>query len=142
MEKFRKCIADTTFLNDDESKALSEAILDKYCEVTGCNKEYVWETDTMSGNNWSQVPVLNFPVGISDFKKIRENDYYYIDKSGLIKELLKRESAEVTLITRPRRFGKTMGMSMLAHFLIYVPITGGYSMVLKLSTMKHCAVHG
>ena len=59
---------------------------------------------------------LNFPVGISDFKKIRENDYYYIDESGLIKELLKRESAEVTLITRPRRFGKTMGMSMLAHF--------------------------
>lgn len=59
---------------------------------------------------------LNFPVGISDFKKIRENDYYYIDKSGLIKELLKRESAEVTLITRPRRFGKTMGMSMLLHF--------------------------
>jgi len=59
---------------------------------------------------------LNFPVGISDFKKIRENDYYYIDKSGLIKELLKRESAEVTLITRPRRFGKTMGMSMLPHF--------------------------
>lgn len=58
----------------------------------------------------------NIPVGISDFKKIRENDYYYIDKSGLIKELLKRESAEVTLITRPRRFGKTMGMSMLAHF--------------------------
>ena len=58
---------------------------------------------------------LNFPVGISDFKKIRENDYY-IDKSGLIKELLKRESAEVTLIIRPRRFGKTMGMSMLAHF--------------------------
>lgn len=59
---------------------------------------------------------LNFPVGISDFKKIRENDYYYIDKSGLIKELLKRESAEVTLITCPRRFGKTMGMSMLPHF--------------------------
>ena len=59
---------------------------------------------------------LNFLVGISDFKKIRENDYYYIDKSGLIKELLKRESAEVTLITRPRRFGKTMGMSMLPHF--------------------------
>ena len=59
---------------------------------------------------------LNIQVGISDFKKIRENDYYYIDKSGLIKELLKRESAEVTLIIRPRRFGKTMGMSMLAHF--------------------------
>lgn len=85
---------------------------------------------------------LNFLVGNIRLQKIRENDYCYIDKSGLIKELLKRESAEVTLITRPRRFGKTMGMSMLAHFLIYGPITGGYSMVLKLSTMKHCAVHG
>ena len=59
---------------------------------------------------------LNFLVGISDFKKIRENDYYYIDKSGLIKELLKRESAEVTLITRPRRFGKSLNMSMLQSF--------------------------
>ena len=74
--------------------------------------------------------------------RLQKNPGNYIDKSGLIKELLKRESAEVTLIIRPRRFGKTMGMGMLAHFLIYGPITGGYSMVLKLSTMKHCAVHG
>ena len=59
---------------------------------------------------------LNLPVGISDFEKIRENGYYYVDKSGLISELLERETAEVTLITRPRRFGKTLGMSMLAHF--------------------------
>ena len=59
---------------------------------------------------------LNLPVGISDFEKIRENGYYYVDKSGLISELLERETAEVTLITRPRRFGKTLGMSMLANF--------------------------
>ena len=59
---------------------------------------------------------LNIPVGISDFEKIRKNGYYYVDKSGLITELLKRETAEVTLITRPRRFGKTLAMSMLANF--------------------------
>lgn len=59
---------------------------------------------------------MNFPVGVSDFAKIRENKYYYIDKTSLIRELLKTESTEVTLITRPRRFGKTLGMSMLAEF--------------------------
>ena len=48
---------------------------------------------------------LKIPVGISDFKKLRENGYYYIDKSGLIADLLTNNS-EVTLITRPRRFGK------------------------------------
>ncbi|MGN0353986.1 MAG: AAA family ATPase [Muricoprocola sp.] len=59
---------------------------------------------------------INIPVGISDFEKIRRNNYYYVDKSALISELLKAESTEVTLITRPRRFGKTLGMSMLASF--------------------------
>ena len=55
---------------------------------------------------------INIPVGISDFEKIRGNGFYYIDKSGLIAEILET-NAEVTLITRPRRFGKTLGMSML-----------------------------
>lgn len=59
---------------------------------------------------------LNMPVGISDFEKIRQNGYYYVDKSALISTLLKSEGTEVTLITRPRRFGKTMAMSMLAVF--------------------------
>ena len=59
---------------------------------------------------------LNIPVGISDFAKIRDRKYYYIDKTNLIAELLEEETAEVTLITRPRRFGKTMAMSMLSHF--------------------------
>ena len=58
---------------------------------------------------------LNIPVGISDFEKIRNGGFYYIDKSGLITEILD-EKAEVTLITRPRRFGKTLGMSMLESF--------------------------
>ena len=61
------------------------------------------------------MKALNIPVGISNFEKIRNNGFYYVDKTGLIKELLKTE-AEVTLITRPRRFGKTLGMSMLESF--------------------------
>ena len=59
---------------------------------------------------------LNIPVGVSDFSQIRENGYYYVDKTGLISELLKKSTANVTLITRPRRFGKTLAMSMLEHF--------------------------
>ena len=59
---------------------------------------------------------LNIPVGISDFEKIRREGFYYIDKTGLVKELLNPKPAEVTLITRPRRFGKTLAMSMLENF--------------------------
>ena len=59
---------------------------------------------------------MNIPVGVSDFEEIRKNGYYYIDKSGLIGELLSRTGTKVTLITRPRRFGKTLGMSMLESF--------------------------
>ena len=59
---------------------------------------------------------MNIPVGISDFRRTIEEDYYYIDKSGLISTLLENTPAQVTLITRPRRFGKTLGMSMLANF--------------------------
>lgn len=59
---------------------------------------------------------LKIPVGISDFEEIHRNGYYYIDKSALIRELLTVSAAKVTLITRPRRFGKTLGMSMLSSF--------------------------
>ena len=59
---------------------------------------------------------INIPVGVSGFEEIRKNGYYYIDKSGLIRELLNRRGTEVTWITRPRRFGKTLGMSMLESF--------------------------
>ena len=59
---------------------------------------------------------MNIPVGVSDFEEIRKNGYYYIDKSELVRELLSRTGTKVTLITRPRRFGKTLGMSMLESF--------------------------
>lgn len=58
----------------------------------------------------------NIPIGISEFEKIRKNDYYYVDKTELICALVKTEPAEITLFTRPRRFGKTLVMSMLASF--------------------------
>ena len=54
-------------------------------------------------------------LGIDDFKKIVEGNYYYFDKTKLIEELLVNR-AEVTLFTRPRRFGKTLNMSMLKYF--------------------------
>lgn len=63
-----------------------------------------------------EMKEINIPVGISDFKEIRKNGYYYVDKTFLIKELLKTTATKVTLITRPRRFGKTMAMSMLADY--------------------------
>ena len=56
------------------------------------------------------------PVGVSDFEKIRQNGYYYVDKSPLFSALLNSERTELTLISRLRRFGKTMAMSMLASF--------------------------
>ena len=55
------------------------------------------------------------PVGIDDFEKLRKEDFYYIDKTGLIRDLL-NNWAEVNLFTRPRRFGKTLNMSMLKCF--------------------------
>ena len=59
---------------------------------------------------------INPPVGVSDFAEIRQNKYYYIDKTGLIDQLLSSTGTKITLITRPRRFGKTLGMSMLENF--------------------------
>ena len=55
------------------------------------------------------------PIGIDDFKKLRENSAYYVDKTKLISEILD-DGAEVKLFTRPRRFGKTLNMSMLKYF--------------------------
>lgn len=58
---------------------------------------------------------LKLPIGIDDFKKIREAGFYYVDKTKLIEQLL-QSWGEVTLFTRPRRFGKTLNMSMLKNF--------------------------
>ena len=58
---------------------------------------------------------LNLPYGIDDFETVRSDGCYYIDKTGFIRELLS-EAFSVNLITRPRRFGKTLTMSTLTPF--------------------------
>lgn len=70
------------------------------------------------------VSTLKLPVGIDSFEKIRRNNFYYIDKTKLIEQLVET-GGEVTLFTRPRRFGKTLNMSMLKSFL-------------RLTRMSHC----
>ncbi len=56
-----------------------------------------------------------FPIGIENFEEIRTKDFYYVDKTGLIRELLDNWG-KVTLFTRPRRFGKSLNLSMMKSF--------------------------
>lgn len=61
---------------------------------------------------------IKLPIGIEDFEEIRTEGFYYVDKTGLISELLNNR-AKVNLFTRPRRFGKSLNMSMLKYFFEY-----------------------
>ena len=67
---------------------------------------------------------LKLPVGIENFREIRENGFYYIDKTKLIEQLLE-QWGKVSLFTRPRRFGKSLNMSMLRCFF-------------EIGTEEHC----
>lgn len=58
---------------------------------------------------------LKLPVGIENFEEIRKSGFYYVDKTKLIEQLL-QNWGKVNLFTRPRRFGKTLNMSMLRAF--------------------------
>lgn len=58
------------------------------------------------------------PIGIENFEEIHREDFYYVDKTGMIRELLE-EWGKVNLFTRPRRFGKSLNMSMLKYFFEY-----------------------
>ncbi len=57
--------------------------------------------------------MMQLPIGIENFKELIDNKYYFVDKSCLIREIIKEK---VALYTRPRRFGKTLTMSMLYYF--------------------------
>ena len=63
-----------------------------------------------------ETKMLRLPVGVSDFKEIIEGKYLFADKTDFIKDIIE-DGAKVILITRPRRFGKTLTLSMLYHFL-------------------------
>lgn len=76
------------------------------------------------------------PIGMEDFEDIRRQDLYYVDKTELIAELFEN-FGKVTLFTRPRRFGKTLTMSMFRHFL---EIGADASLFDGLSIMKHEAI--
>ena len=72
----------------------------------------------MTQRSKTEVGVMDYkplPIGIDDFKKLMERDYYFIDKSLLIKDLIDNKSS-VNLFTRPRRFGKTLNMSMIQYY--------------------------
>ena len=62
-----------------KNKALSEAVLDSYVAFTGCRKEYIWETDTMTGNNWSKVPTTIIEMGYmsnpSEDRRMQQSSY-------------------------------------------------------------------
>ena len=66
---------------------------------------------------WKEMEMRKkkLPIGIENFEKLRLEDFYYIDKTGLIRELL-NNLGEVNLFTRPRRFGKSLNMRMLECF--------------------------
>lgn len=62
------------------------------------------------------VKQKKLPIGIDRFEKLRDLDCYYVDKTGLIRDIL-NEACEVMLFTRPRRFGKSLNIDMLRNFL-------------------------
>lgn len=74
-------------------------------------------------------------IGIQGFEKIRTENYFYVDKTGFIKEWWET-GADVTLITRPRRFGKTLNMDMLNCFSQIVTRTGAICLKDCLSGKK------
>lgn len=71
--------------------------------------------ETWNEGEAAMAEFIKLPVGIENFEKIRRDGFYYVDKTGLIEQLL-NNWGEVNLFTRPRRFGKTLNMSMLKCF--------------------------
>ena len=78
------------------------------------------------------------PIGIDDFRRIREEDYYYIDKTLIIKEFIEQRKY-VTLVTRPRRFGKSLNMSTLREFFDITKDSSEIFQGLKIMETEHAS---
>ena len=78
------------------------------------NKAICWDVgrNNSTSSAGEIVNVSRMPIGISSFEMLREGDYYYIDKSNFVAEVAESVSA-ILLLPRPRRFGKTLNMTML-----------------------------
>ena len=100
----------------------------KFCSVSAChfsfsmlkskqmaNIRFMEKAQLRKGADGRMAEPLKLPIGVDNFEKIRRDGFYYVDKTGLIEQLLERWG-EVNLFTRPRRFGKTLNMSMLRSF--------------------------
>ena len=84
---------------------------------------------------------VKLPIGIDDFKKLRQEGFYYVDKTALIEQLLDNWG-EVNLFTRPRRFGKTLNMSMLKAFFEIGADKSLFKSLYIAGNDKLCAEHG
>lgn len=92
--------------------------MNMYYWKRSCKEKKVWSVYFRKHGMKGEAAMAEFiklPVGIENFEKIRRDGFYYVDKTGLIEQLL-NNWGEVNLFTRPRRFGKTLNMSMLKCF--------------------------
>lgn len=80
---------------------------------------------------------LKLPVGIEDFQEIRRLGFYYVDKTKLIEQLLENWG-KVNLFTRPRRFGKTLNMSMLRYFFEIGTNSSAISWLSQIKKSEKC----
>ena len=88
----------------------------EFCFMFDNVGQLVYNEDMVEkGGVSSMTEHIKLPVGVDSFEKIRREGFYYVDKTLLIEQLLE-ECGEVNLFTRPRRFGKTLNMTMLRSF--------------------------
>ena len=79
------------------------------------------------------------PIGIDDFKELRENDGYFVDKTVLIEDIISKKNTKVFLFTRPRRFGKSLNMSMIDAFFNLKYNGNTWFDGLKISDSERCS---